>query len=99
MTEQELKKILDDLLKKPKETEWLEFKQAARNYPFDKLGRYFSALSNEARLKDQAAGWLVFGIQDKTRKISGTRFPDQRRARGNMPYCILGRVPVFFLKS
>ncbi|MHB8809852.1 MAG: RNA-binding domain-containing protein [Desulfobulbaceae bacterium] len=73
------KEQLEYLLSLPTETEWLEFKQAARNYPFDKLGRYFSALSNEARLKHQAAGWLVFGIQDKTHAISGTRFRSDRK--------------------
>lgn len=70
---------LEYLLSLPAETEWLEFKQAARNYPFEKLGRYFSALSNEARLKQQAGGWLVFGVQDKTHKITGTRFRPNRQ--------------------
>ena len=56
---QKLKATLDHLLGLPAETEWLEFKQASRTYPFEKMGRYFSALSNEARLKHQAAGWLV----------------------------------------
>lgn len=74
-----LKAQLEFLLSLPTETEWLEFKQAARNYPFDKLGKYFSALSNEARLKHQAAGWLVFGIQDKTHAISGTQFRTDRK--------------------
>ncbi|MCF6289520.1 MAG: putative DNA binding domain-containing protein [Desulfobacterales bacterium] len=75
---QKLQATLDHLLGLPAETEWLEFKQASRTYPFDKVGRYFSALSNEARLKHQAAGWLVFGIQDKTHKITGTRFRPHR---------------------
>lgn len=70
----QLKEKLDYLLSLPAETEWMEFKQASRSYPFDKLGRYFSALSNEARLKNQAAGWLVFGIQDKSHKVVGTKF-------------------------
>ena len=69
-----LKETLDRLLSFPVETEWIEFKQASRSYPFDKIGRYFSALSNEARLKSQAAGWLIFGIQDKGHAIAGTKF-------------------------
>ena len=76
---QKLKATLEHLRSLPAETEWLEFKQAARSYPFDKLGRYFSALSNEARLKHQTAGWLVFGIQDKTHTITGTRFRPNRQ--------------------
>lgn len=78
-THSKLKTKLEYLLSLPAETEWLEFKEAARNYPFDKLGRYFSALSNEARLKHQASGWLVFGIQDKNHAIAGTQFRSDRK--------------------
>ncbi len=69
---------LDFLLSQPSETEWLEFKKASHSYSFDKLGKYFSALSNEARLKNQEAGWLVFGVQDKSHKVVGTRFRPNR---------------------
>lgn len=49
------------------ETEIVEFKQAKRNYDFDDLGRYFSALSNEANLRKAEYGWLLFGVRnDKT---------------------------------
>jgi ATP-dependent DNA helicase RecG len=34
------------------ENEILEFKEAKNNYDFDKLGKYFSALSNEANLSN-----------------------------------------------
>ena len=56
------------------ETEWLEFKKAKDNYDFNKLGEYFSALSNEANLKGKPYGWLIFGIDNKTRNIVGTRY-------------------------
>lgn len=69
---------LDFLLSQPSETEWLEFKKASHSYSFDKLGKYFSALSNEARLKSQEAGWLIFGVQDKSHKVVGTRFRPNR---------------------
>ena len=48
---------------------------------FDKLGQYFSALSNEARLKRQEAGWLILGVQNNPRKIVGSDF---RRNRANL---------------
>lgn len=51
MTQEDLIKLLNELRALPSETEWLEFKQARKNYDFSKLGRYFSALSNEANLK------------------------------------------------
>lgn len=79
MGTQQLKERLEYLLSLPAETEWVEFKEAKRSYPFDKLGRYFSALSNEARLKSQPTGWLVFGIEDKTHKIVGSNFRPNHR--------------------
>ena len=78
---QALHRKLSELLALPAETEWLEFKKAARSFHFDKLGQYFSALSNEARLKRQEAGWLVLGVQDHPRKIVGSDF---RRNRANL---------------
>ena len=46
MTEEKLKELLDSLRSLPSETEWLEFKEARANFDFNKLGKYFSALSN-----------------------------------------------------
>ena len=66
---------LKELMNLPTETEWVEFKEAKNNYDFDDIGKYFSALSNEANLKRQSAGWLVFGVADKyPRQVVGTRY-------------------------
>jgi ATP-dependent DNA helicase RecG len=73
MTEQELLLKLDQLRKLPHETEWVEFKEANQSYDFKKLGMYFSALSNEANLKNQPCGWLVFGVRND-RSVCGSRF-------------------------
>lgn len=78
MTQEELKKLLNEFLALPSETEWLEFKEAKDNYDFSKLGKYFSALSNEANLKNNQYGWLIFGVEDKTRNIVGTRYRHHR---------------------
>ena len=59
MMERELLKKLEELREYPHETEWLEFKEAWNGYDFRKLGKYFSALSNEANLKGQPRAWLV----------------------------------------
>ena len=56
------------------EDEVVEFKKAENNFDFDDLGKYFSALSNEANLRDKAFAWLAFGVHDKTREILGTSF-------------------------
>ncbi len=74
MKQQELSQLLTRLRQLPKETEWVEFKEAKNQIHFDDLGKYFSALSNEANLKSEKNGWLVLGIQDKTRKIVGTNY-------------------------
>jgi ATP-dependent DNA helicase RecG len=79
MTPDDLLAKFNDLRALPAETEWVEFKEARSNYDFDTLGRYFSALSNEANLKGQSAGWLVFGVSNRLpRKIVGSNFRPQR---------------------
>jgi hypothetical protein len=62
MTPAEVELKLDELLELPAETEWAEFKEAKNGFHFNDLGQYFSALSNEANLKNQTFGWLVFGV-------------------------------------
>ena len=78
MTKEELNRLFNELRSLPSETEWVEFKKAKYNYDFSKLGRYFSALSNEANLKGKPFGWLVFGVEDKTRKVVGTYYRSDR---------------------
>ena len=56
------------------EDEVVEFKKAENNFDFDDLGKYFSALSNEANLRDKAFAWIVFGVHDKSREVLGTSF-------------------------
>lgn len=56
------------------EDEVVEFKKAESNFDFDDLGKYFSALSNEANLRNQEFAWMVFGVHDKTREIIGTTY-------------------------
>lgn len=51
-TTDELNKILDELLLNP-ENECVEFKQAENNFDINNLGKYFSALGNEANLKNK----------------------------------------------
>lgn len=72
-TNEELIKILDELLLKP-ENECVEFKRAQNNFDIDNLGKYFSALGNEATLKNKQSSWIIFGVDDKTHKLSNTNF-------------------------
>ena len=61
------------------ESEVIEFKEARTNYSFNDIGKYFSALSNEANLRGIQEAWLVFGISDDKRYV-GTEF----RKQGNL---------------
>ncbi len=59
------------------ETEVVEYKEAKQSFDFEKLGRYFSALSNEANLRNAECGWLLFGVTDK-REICGTAYRKEK---------------------
>jgi ATP-dependent DNA helicase RecG len=63
---------LDDLLALH-ESEIVEFKKAESNFHFNDIGKYFSALCNEANLKNQDSAWLVFGVDDR-RNVVGSNF-------------------------
>lgn len=73
-----IENILDELLALSSENEVVEFKEAKNQYDFSKLGKYFSALSNEANLKNKPFGWLVFGIEDKKHVVVGSQFRKSR---------------------
>lgn len=69
--------VLNKLLSLNTENEVVEFKEAKNQYNKDKLGRYFSALGNEANLKEKEHAWLLFGVKnDKT--VVGTRINDSQ---------------------
>ena len=78
MTERELHKILSDAIALPAETEIVEFKEAKDSYSFDKIGKYFSALSNEANLKGKSCAWIIFGLDNK-HTIVGSRYRTNRK--------------------
>ncbi len=81
MTEAQLIQKLTELRSLPAETEVMEFKEAKNGYDFTKLGKYFSALCNEANLKGKQEAWLVFGVENNHRNIVGSLF-----RYGNRPY-------------
>ena len=83
-SEQELGKILEELLAKPAETEIVEFKQAQNSFSDNELGEYFSALSNEANLKGEAYAWLIFGVDNNTHELTNTQYKPSRPALDEM---------------
>lgn len=57
------------------EHEMVEFKSATGGYSEDKIGQYFSAISNEANLAGKQYGWFVLGVSEtKVKHPVGTAF-------------------------
>ncbi len=79
MSEEELRNVLTELISLPGETEIVEFKEAKNGYDFNKIGKYFSALSNEANLCHKPFAWLVLGVQDNSHQIVGSNFRTGRK--------------------
>lgn len=69
--------LLNSLLSLAAENEVVEFKEAKNQFDKNKLGQYFSALSNEANLLEHKVAYLLFGI-DNTKKSVGTTITEQQ---------------------
>ena len=57
-TDVQLKEKITCLIKEF-ESEVVEFKEAKTNYSFNEIGKYFSALSNEAFVDFRKHGWCL----------------------------------------
>ena len=68
------------------ESEVVEFKRAENSFDFDDLGKYFSALSNEANLRGLEFAWLIFGYDEKKRAVVGTSFKDGEGALNKLKH-------------
>ena len=69
--------LLYNLLSANTESEVLEFKEAQNQFDKDKLGRYFTALSNEANLKNERSAYIILGV-DNSKNILGTNISDKQ---------------------
>lgn len=75
--------LVKELVKLPRETEWVEFKQ--NNCDPQEIGEYISALSNSSALNGKANGYIIWGVDDGTRNIVGTSFFPLDAKKGNEP--------------
>jgi len=73
MKPEELKPLLAQLIA-GWENEIVEFKNVGDSYPTSDIGKYFSTLSNEANLRNQERGWLVFGVDNRSRTVAGSQY-------------------------
>lgn len=84
-TPKELDRLLDELLEK-EENVWLEFKTNLSKA--ETIGKYISALANMAAFVPRSFGYMVWGIEDGTRKIVGTSFDPVKQKVGELPLAV-----------
>ena len=72
-----------ELCRLPAENEWVEFK-VNQSEP-KRIGQGISALANSAALGGQPAGYLVWGVEDGTHAVVGTRFQPRKDKKGSEP--------------
>ncbi len=78
-----LASLVQELRGRPREADWLEFKVNFSDP--EGIGEYISALSNAAALCGKNHGYLVWGIEDATHDVVGTRFSPAKAKKGNEP--------------
>ncbi len=81
MKQEQLIELLNELVKQPNESEWVEFK--LNFHSPEEIGVRLSALSNGACIHNQSFGYLVFGVEDKTHLVKGTSFRAKSHQKGN----------------
>ena len=81
MNQEQLKKLLKNLISLPNETETVEFKE--NNFSPEDIGKRISALSNSANLHNKKNAYLVFGIHDISHDATGTTFLPSNEKIGN----------------
>ncbi len=73
--------LIKELIKLPKETEWVEFKH--NNAEPHMIGEDISALANSAALIDRSHAYMIWGVEDDTHRIVGTKVKLRQAKRGN----------------
>ena len=68
----DLKDIVNELRAYETEKEWFEFKVSW--YEPNELGKYISALSNSAAIEGRKEAYFVWGIDNDTHEVVGTKF-------------------------
>ena len=72
--------LVNELRQLPNETPWLEFKH--NNYDPYMIGKDISALANSAALHEKSCAYMLWGIDDSTHEIVGTKYNLQTLKKG-----------------
>ena len=73
--------LINELLKLDNETPWVEFKH--NNYDPVMIGSDICALANAAALHEKPQAYMLWGIDNKTHDIIGTKYNLQNLKKGN----------------
>lgn len=73
--------LVKELVKQPKETGWIEFKQ--NNCWPEMVGKDISALANSATLNDRNYAYMIWGVDDESHEIVGTTIRMATEKKGN----------------
>ncbi len=76
-----LRNLIEEIIKYPAETEWIEFKK--NNFNPHEIGEYISALANSAAILGKVNGYLIWGISDSDHDIVGSDFNPKKMKVGN----------------
>jgi len=79
-----LQHLVRELIANSTESEWFEFKE--NNDDSDLIGKNISALSNSAAIQGKPCAYIVWGVNDKTHSITGSRFRPNQHKIGNQPF-------------
>lgn len=76
-----LDKLVLELCKLPQETGWVEFKH--NNCDPKMVGEDISALANSAVIADRSYAYMIWGVDDDTHEIIGTKVNLKKEKKGN----------------
>ena len=76
--------LVKELSKLPNETGWVEFKH--NNDEPHMIGEDISALANSAVLADHSFAYMIWGVDDDTHEIVGTKVRLKQAKKGNIPF-------------
>lgn len=76
-----LKLLVNKLRRNENEANWFEFKSS--NYEPEMIGQDISALANAAAYAEKTCAYMVWGIDDKTHDIVGTKLDQYSKLVGN----------------
>ncbi len=75
--------LVRELCNLPHETDWVEFKVNYRK-PHT-IGEYIPALANAAALHGKAHAYMLWGVENGTHVVAGTKFSPATAKKGNEP--------------